>query len=207
MEPCSPIALFSDVPPAIVAPTGALLVDNGAGDGCTFTPPEESCTLTPTSAGAQTITAAYAGDANFLGDSASAALNVAHPPSQLVLSIDDGVAHAGYDETLTYTITLTDTGQGPTGDLDVAGTPSANLAGAMLSWTCIASTGATCAASGSGTSLADLVTLPADGWLTWTVLMQVPVDADGHAVAFAVEAGDANASDSDTLVLFRNGFD
>ena len=199
--------IVTGVPPAVATPGGALLVDDGAGGTCTIMPPEASCELTPGSVGALTITAAYGGDANFDGSSASAALDVANLPAQLALAIDDGRAYARYGETLTYTITLDNSGQGPTGDVAVLGTPSANFSGAVLSWTCAPASGATCAAGGSGTVLADTVTLPANSSLTWTVNVMVPADASGDSVVFAVDAGNVSVNDADTLVLLRDGFD
>ena len=167
----------------------------------------QSCELTPAAAGALTITATYAGDANFEGGSADAALEVAPLPAQIVLAIDDGRTHARYGETLVYAITMVNNGEGPTGAIAFSGTPSPNFAGAVLAWTCTPANGATCTASGSGTLLTDTVALPPGASLTWTVDAMVPEDASGDAVAFTADAGGASASDVDTLVVFRAGFE
>lgn len=196
----------SGVAAQIAVPGGTIAVDDGAGRTCTITLPATSCTLAPGNAGAHVVTAAYGGASNFATSSASTALAVGEPPAQLALAIDDGVDHARYGQPLTYTIVLTNSG-GSIQGLAVTGTPSANFGGATLTWSCAATNGATCMASGSGPMFADSVALPPNGSLTWTVQATVPANAAGDKVTFDVRAGDASARDSDTLVLFRNGFE
>ncbi|MBA8885033.1 Ig-like domain repeat protein [Dokdonella fugitiva] len=203
-------SIASDVPAALALPGGSITVgdgDDGAGDSCTIVLPSTSCELTPTSAGQKTVTASYAGDAGFAGSSGSVALVVLEAPAQLALTIDDGRDHARYGEALTYTIVLTNSGNGPATDIGISGVPGAAFDGATLAWTCVADSGATCTASGGGTTLADTVTLPPGSSLTWSVDVTVPQQATGPAAVFSASALDANASDSDVLVLFRDGFE
>lgn len=203
-------SIASDVPAAIAMPGGTITVDDGgsgAGDTCTITLPATSCVLAPAAAGPKTVTASFPGDGNFAGSSGSAALVVLEPPSQLALTIDDGQDHARYGEALAYTIVLANSGNGPATDVAVSGVPGAAFGAATLAWTCTSTGGATCAAGGSGATLADTVTLPPGSSLTWIVNTMVPQDAEGDAAVFGVGALDANASDSDVLVLFRDGFE
>jgi hypothetical protein len=59
-------------------PTGNVTVSDGAVD-CTATVAAGTCSLTPTTAGTKTLTAAYAGDANFNTSSGTAAHQVNNP--------------------------------------------------------------------------------------------------------------------------------
>jgi hypothetical protein len=57
------------------APTGNVTVSDGA-VSCSGTVAAGACTLTPTTSGIKTLTATYAGDANFLGSSGAVAHQV-----------------------------------------------------------------------------------------------------------------------------------
>ena len=71
---------FGVVAPGAGTPTGNLTVGDGV-DSCTITPPANSCALTLTTPGARTVSASYAGDANFLAATTSAAHRVNRPPN------------------------------------------------------------------------------------------------------------------------------
>lgn len=58
-------------------PTGNVTVSDGV-DSCTATVAAGKCTLTPTTAGAKTLTATYAGDANFNVSSSAGAVHMVH---------------------------------------------------------------------------------------------------------------------------------
>ena len=58
-------------------PTGNVTVSDGV-DSCTATVAAGTCTLTPTTAGAKTLTATYAGDANFNVSSSAGTVHMVH---------------------------------------------------------------------------------------------------------------------------------
>jgi hypothetical protein len=164
------------------------------------------CAITPKTAGAHTLLVAYLGNDNIAGSSVGGTESITGP--QLGLTVDDGAAYAQYGKTLQYVVKLSNTGNGSASSVAMSGTQSVNLGGSTLTWQCATQNGATCAASGSGASLNDTVTLPAGSSLTWTVTVTVPAAASGNTVTFAASAtGAASVSDTDTLVIFRNGFD
>jgi len=123
----------------------------------------------------------------------------------LQLTVDDGRAYAGYGETLQYTVTLTNVGGSLASGVPVSGAYGTALDAGSAQWQCAASPGAFCNPGGAG-ALFDFADLSPGSSAVWTV--QVPVlGATGEAtVAFTVNAGPL-ASDVDTLVIFRNGFD
>jgi len=69
------VVTVAPVAPGAGTPTGTISVVDGAAS-CTITLPANSCSLTPTASGTQTVTATYAGDANFSGSSGSTSLVV-----------------------------------------------------------------------------------------------------------------------------------
>ena len=197
---------------AIAAPGGTISVSDGgsgAGDSCMITLPATSCALTPTGTGSLSVTATYSGDSHFATSANSMPLTVDMPPqAHLDLSIvDDRNGYVRYGDAVHYTITLTNTGNATATSVAASGTPSVNFNGPTLQWQCTPSNGAICAATGSGATLADTVTLPASSSLIWILNVTVPTAAGGDAVQLDVTAGTATASDSDTLVIFREGFD
>lgn len=166
------------------------------------------CAITPTSAGTHALRVAYLGDGsgNIAGSEATGSQTVTAP--NLGLTINDGIAFARYGQTLHYTITLTNSGNGAATDVVLSGTPSPNFNGATVQWLCVAANGASCAAGGSGTTLSAAANLPASSSATWTANITVPADASGASVDFDVTAaGLPTVGDTDTLTLFRNGLE
>jgi uncharacterized repeat protein (TIGR01451 family) len=142
-----------------------------------------------------------------VGDVAIACSDAPH--AVLAVSVDDGLAYARYGQTLTYTVTLANTGNAGATAVAVAASPSAGLDASALTWTCLASgSGAGCGASGAG-GLSDSASLPIGASVTYTVAVPVRVATDEPRVRFEISAnaGEATQSDSDTLVLLRNGFE
>ncbi|MBB6087911.1 Ig-like domain repeat protein [Wenzhouxiangella marina] len=98
-------------------PSGQVTVSDGQGASCQFTLPQTSCALTSTSVGPVTLEASYPGDANnqassdteaydiVLADSTTTILGITPPNEQVV--------------DLPYTVTVSVTGDSPTGTVTV----------------------------------------------------------------------------------------
>ena len=127
--------------------------------------------------------------------------------SSLNLTVDDGHLYARYGQVLDYIVTLSNSGNATATDVSVSSTPSAGLDAANANWSCLgAGAGATCTASGSG-AFADTATVPPNRTLTWLVSTPVFGNASDPDVTLSVAAtGASSVSDTDTLVIFRDGF-
>ena len=128
----------------------------------------------------------------------------------LTLDIDDGADYAPYGAVNDYKVTLSNNGVATADGLTLDGTFSAAFDAANASWQCSASGGAQCTASGTGPLHDTAISLPVGGTATWDI--SAPLTLTGNE-AFATAAvaltGSAtlDADDTDTLVLFRDGFD
>jgi hypothetical protein len=102
-------------------PTGNVTVSDGAGTTCTgaLAGGAGSCTLTSTCAGAKTLTATYAGDANFNGStSAGEGHTVNKANTTTTLTFTPSSAHPGEVVTFVATVTAQAPGAGtPTGSV------------------------------------------------------------------------------------------
>ncbi|MBI4762444.1 MAG: sortase [Chloroflexota bacterium] len=127
--------------------------------------------------------------------------------SQAAISVtkDDGVTEYIPGSTLTYTITVTNTG--PSDALGVSVTDNIPPQFTSWTWTCVSSGGATCNGSGGPitTDFSDTVNMPAGSSITYTVTAQVASSATGsltNTVTISHPAdstpGDNTASDTDT---------
>jgi uncharacterized repeat protein (TIGR01451 family) len=93
------------------------------------------------------------------------ALFLLAPTEDLAVTNTDGIANVAPGASVTYTITVTNAGPADVTGATVADVFPLNLG--TVSWTCVASAGASCTASGSG-NIGDAVTIPANGSLTYT---------------------------------------
>ena len=119
----------------------------------------------------------------------------------------DGVLSVTPGTSTTYTIAVSNAGPNTVAGLGVNDTPPAGVT--FTSWTCTAvGVGALCTSAGSG-AIADLVTIPNAGSVTYTVIAAVSPSATGsitNTVNLAVpgsvinNGGSTTASDTDTLV-------
>jgi uncharacterized repeat protein (TIGR01451 family) len=127
----------------------------------------------------------------------------------VAVTIDDGRTFAQYGADLTYTIVVSNTGSTSATGISVANPLPAELVSAT--WTCAASSGATCTPSGTGGVSDSGVTVPAGGNVTYTLHATVAADSTSASVTDSVTVTDAvgshDASDTDTLVIFRGGFE
>jgi uncharacterized repeat protein (TIGR01451 family) len=122
------------------------------------------------------------------------------------VTVSDGQASAVPGQPVTYTLVATNAGPDPVTGAKVTDTLPLALVGAT--WSCIASAGSTCAATGIG-NIDDTVGLLPSGTLTYTLTATINPAATGTltntaAISLAVGATDPNpanntASDTDTL--------
>ncbi len=112
--------------------------------------------------------------------------------ADLAITKSDAKSTVHPNELSTYTITVANNGpQAVTGATVSDVLPSALT---NASWTCSASSGASCAASGSG-NISDTVTLPAAGTVTYTLLATVDIGASGSVVNTATVTAPGGISD------------
>jgi hypothetical protein len=110
-----------------------------------------------------------------------------------------------------YFVTLGNTGNTAANDVAIAATFSAAFDVPNVHWLCIGG-GINCGASGSG-GFSDVATVPANSSLTWIV--SVPVLAASNEPDATLTIGQAapagigfpSAADTNTLVIFRDGYD
>lgn len=128
-------------------------------------------------------------------------------PPQLALSIVDGRDFARYGQVVDYIVTLGNSG-GVASNVTVTFTLSAGFDGAFAHLNCYGEgDGASCVQDAVN-PLRYTVTLPAQRSLTWRVSVPVLSDAQDPVVEFSVGASGATpVTDTNTLVVFRDGFD
>ena len=129
-----------------------------------------------------------------------------NPVSDLAITKTDSSASATPGGTVTYTIIGTN--NGPSNVLGATITDTLPSALSSGSWTCVAASGATCAASGTG-NLTDTVNIPVGGSVTYTLTASVSSTATGslaNTASIAVPSGwtdstpaNNSATDTDTL--------
>ncbi len=131
--------------------------------------------------------------------------------ANLQLQVDDGHAYARYGQVRDYFVTLGNTGNIGANDVSVAATFSAAFDVPNLSWSCLDS-GSGCTTPEGGGNFDTLADVPANGSVTWIV--SVPVRGDSNesegtvTVAQGTPSGTpAGSSDTNTLVVFRDGLD
>lgn len=149
-------------------------------------------------------------------DTQSMVVTVRAAVADLGVTLDDGVESARAGEVLHYTLTVAN--QGP--DAIVGATVTTTLSAQLenIAWSCIASGGASCAASGSG-NVADSADLPAGSHAVYTIDATVVAGADAPIESHASVSLPAGASDPNTAdnaatdvdafddTLFADGFD
>ncbi|MEI7479175.1 MAG: DUF11 domain-containing protein [Actinomycetes bacterium] len=96
---------------------------------------------------------------------------------------------------LTYTIKVENAGPSDAPGTSVVDTLPAELAGHGFHWTCVASSGSTCTASGSG-DIADTVKIVAGGKVTYTVTGTVPSGTTATIANTATVTASPNVTDT-----------
>ena len=110
----APIAVTASVavtPPGTGTPTGTITVSDGSAN-CLITLPATSCNLVPTSPGAKTLTATYAGDANFNGSTSPGVAHTVNNANSSTALATSGTPSV-FGQSVTFTATVT--GTTPTG--------------------------------------------------------------------------------------------
>ena len=131
----------------------------------------------------------------------------APPQAVLALSVDDGGDYARHGQVRDYRITLENLGDVTADDVAIHAEYGAPFDAAGTTWICTGSGGASCVATGTG-PFADQVSLPAGGRVTWIV--SIPLHGAGiesSATLRIIADGVPDAVDTDTLVIYRDGFD
>jgi hypothetical protein len=128
--------------------------------------------------------------------------------AQLHLQVVDDGSYQAYGNVRTYRVMLSNSGSATATGVSVAATFDPVWDMDSVQWECVSNTqGAACTPTGSG-GFADTVTVPAGRTVVWLVHAAVPADSDAAQATVTVTAdGAAPVTDTNTLVLFRDGLD
>jgi uncharacterized repeat protein (TIGR01451 family) len=127
-------------------------------------------------------------------------------PADLSVTKSDGQAAAVPGQAITYTITASNAGPNPVSGVTVSDPVPASLL--STTWTCVATGGASCTASGSG-NISDTVNLPVGGTATYTLSGTLSSNPPGlsNTATVTLPAGfgdptpaDDSATDTDAIV-------
>lgn len=128
--------------------------------------------------------------------------------AQLQIQLEDDGDYAAYGSVRDYRVLLANSGNGPVQDVQVTASFDPALDGAAVTWECLTSApGTACTASGSGGFDASASLAPGTS-VVWRLRVPVRMDSDAPQATVQVQAdGAGSASDSNTLVIFRDGLD
>jgi uncharacterized repeat protein (TIGR01451 family) len=118
--------------------------------------------------------------------------STALPQADLSLTKTDGALNYSKGGTVTYAIVVSNAG--PDDAVGATVTDSFPSAIASASWTCTASPGASCTASGNG-NLNDTVSIPVGKTVTYTVTASIAPNASGNLVNTATVAAPSGSTD------------
>ncbi len=163
------------------APSGtgsiASTADLPVGSNVTYTVTGEIVnSVTGTIANTATVSAPAGVNDPDSGNNAASDSTTVSPLADVSISKTDGVTTIAAGAATTYTIVVTN--PGPSALTDVAVVDSMPAALTSATWTCSATAGATCAASGTG-SINELLDMPAGSTATFTVTATVSAGASG----------------------------
>jgi uncharacterized repeat protein (TIGR01451 family) len=127
-----------------------------------------------------------------------------------LLSISDGAGFAAYGQPVDYTVSLSNTTAINVSGIQVTATLPSALDAATATWQCLSngSNGVVCNGASSSGALNDTaVTIPAGQTAKWNIHATVLAAPAAGSADVNVSASYATpATDSDTLVIFRDGF-
>jgi hypothetical protein len=136
------------------------------------------------------------------GDVGNVAASCVAASGVLQLSVDDGHLYARYGHIADYTVTLSYSGGIAAKNVSVSNTATAGLDLTNALWC----QGPACTPSTQG-ALNTNADLPANGSVTWLISVPVLANATNPTVTLSASAGGVGASDTDTLVVYRDSFD
>jgi hypothetical protein len=134
--------------------------------------------------------------------------------ADLWLTLEDGTSFIEGGDAVGYVVAVHNAGPQTASGANVQVALSSNIVDAT--WTCAASSGASCTTQGSG-GIDDTVTIPMNGSVVYTITASVlatpelPAEADATVTApdgtVDFDPSNDSASDIDVVGIFRNGFD
>lgn len=189
-------------------PSGEVSISADSGESClaTLSAGAGQCTLSMTHTGARTLSASYTGDTANAVSTGSVTQTVNR--ASVAISVDDQHSYARYNAVPSYTVTLGNASPVATHPTLAASTAGTGLSLAGAQWFCTNNGGGSGCTDGTGPFTASL-TLPANSSMTWTLLVPVVPASSDPTITLRIDVGGdvnpANASDVNTLVIFRNG--
>ncbi len=201
------------VAPGAGAPSGDILITDGSAS-CGFTLPQLSCEFIPKALGAATLEARYLGDANFNPSVDTEAHTFASAGADLSILLRNGLRLLPAGGVSDYVLLVSNAGPQAVVNARVSDILPPQLSNA--SWTCAASEGASCPASGAGT-LDALVSLAAGASVSFDLRVDVQdspeqVVINRATVSAPISAPDPTTAnnesiDIDAIGLFGEGFE
>jgi uncharacterized repeat protein (TIGR01451 family) len=191
-----------------IAPSTPQFVNDGATTAFTLTPDSGYAIDSVTGCGGSLVGNLYTTGAITANCTVNASF-AAVP--DVAITINDGRAYAKYGMTLDYQITVSNAGSSPISDVSLSNAFPAELDVAAATWVCNGGAGTTCTPNGTGALTDSGVVVPANGSVSWTLTAPVRTDAAAgqvvNEVTVSSAAGTHGASDQDTLVILRGGFE
>ena len=206
--------------PGAGTPTGTVTLSSGA-SSCTATLPATSCNLSFSTLGNRTVSASYAGDANFSGSTSSGAgnaLTLVYAQSDLSISKSDGIGFYEDGDLLVYTVVVRNLGPDAAANIRVIDIIPPGLANTV--WTCDASGGGVCPVSGGAGNLDTVLpTVSVGALLNFTFYGNVDGSPETIANTASIElpadttvedpvTGNNSATDTNRIeFVFQDGFE
>ncbi|HWS28148.1 MAG TPA: hypothetical protein VN259_16425, partial [Xanthomonadales bacterium] len=213
LEPVLVTADVSVTAPGAGTPTGEVLVTDGTAS-CSFNLPARSCSLIPKALGLATIEARYLGDANFSGSVDTEAHTIVVDGADLSIVKRNGLRLIPGGLPSTYILLVSNAG--PQGVVNARVSDILPTQFSAASWTCVASSGASCPASGAGTVDA-LVSLAAGSSVSFALTATAQATPEQIVSNRATVTPPANApdpviennesTDTDPIGVFGEGFE
>ncbi|MCB1629770.1 MAG: Ig-like domain repeat protein, partial [Xanthomonadales bacterium] len=201
-------------------PTGTVTLSSGA-SSCVVTLPATSCDLSFHTLGARTISASYAGNADYNGSSSSSAgdaQTLVYALADIEVSKSDGIGTYAPGELIVYTVQLRNLGPDDAFNLRLRDMLPAELTNAL--WSCDSSGGTLCPQEDGSGDLDELVaSFPVGALLNYSVYANVQgsppelvntalVELPADTTIEDPTSGNNSATDIDLLdPLFEDGFE
>ena len=194
-------------------PSGSILITDGIASGGVRLP-NLSCIFVPKTLGVGTLEARYLGDASYHSSVDTDAHTVSVDGADLSIVKFNGLRLIPRGSTVTYSLLVSNAGPKDVINARINDIVPTELTNA--SWTCTASNGASCPASGSGT-VDTLVSLPAGSNVRFALSASVQANPEQIVVNRATFTLPANApdpvstndesTDTDLMGLYGDGFE